>query len=530
MPAMMHSEGSPASLSSLSLSSHNSHPSLSTLSQSSLSSPLQSFSSLTLSPLSNGFSPQHLMMMMGSQVSIPSLSPSLHQPAYSNWVQELKSEERGLLIIQLLLKCAAAVAANQIDYTNHLLEQLSLLASLTGDSMQRVATHFMEGLAARTTKAWPGIYKALKCTHFLPSSEVLSARNVFFNFCPYLKFAFMLVNHSILEAMEGEKVVHIIDLGASEAIQWVAMLQMLSARVGGPPHLRITIVNQRKDVLDQVGQKLCKEAEKLDIPFQFHPVLAKLEDVGVEMLRVKTGEAVAVSAVLQLHCLLTEESNLDRAAHGLMQGYAGMMGHVDGDRTLRELLETEAKDVNPFLRGKSCGVASAAGEANIDTSMEPSMLGTAADRVLRMLRGVLPKVMVVMEGEVDMNGEFMERFVQALHYYGAVFDSLESSFPLKLCGERLMLERQMFGRAIHNIVACEGAERTERHERLPSWIKRAQAAGFSQAPFPFASVVQAERLLASYSSIEGYKLMEDHGCLIVCWQDKPLFSASVWHA
>lgn len=460
---------------------------------------------------------------------MPSLSPSSHQPAYSNWVQELKSEERGLLIIQLLLKCASSVAANQIDYTNHLLEQLSMLASLTGDPMQRVATYFMEGLAARTTKVWPGLYKALNCTHFPSPSELLSARQIFFNLCPYLKFAFMLVNHSILDAMEGEKVVHIIDLGASEAIQWVAMLQMLSGRVGGPPHLRITIVNQRKDVLDQVGQKLCEEAENLDIPFQFHPVLARLEDVTVEMLRVKTGEAVAVSAVLQLHCLLMEESNMEGvrcSTNEIMQRYAGMMGGVDGDRTLRELFEKEGKEVNPLLRGKGCGGVGGAGDV---TNMEP-LQSTAADRVMRMLRSLLPKVMVIMEGEANMNGgEFMERFVEALHYYGAVFDSLESSLPAKLCRERLMLERHMFGRDIHNIVACEGVERVERQERLPRWIKRAQVAGFSQAPFSYTSLIHAKGLLSSYSSCEGYKLMEDHGCLTVCWQDTPLFSASAWH-
>eukprot|EP00250_Pteridium_aquilinum_P003394 c13707_g1_i1 orf=102-1667(+) len=521
MPGMIHPEGSPVSL-----STPLSQPSVPS-SQSSLSSPLQSFSSLTLSPLSNGISPQHLMMLMGSNVA--SISPSLQQP-YSNWVQELRSEERGLLIIQLLLKGAGSVAGNQIDYTNYYLEQLSLLASLTGDPMQRVATHFMEGLAARTMKAWPGLYKALNCTHLPSPSELLSVRQIFFNLCPYLKFAFTLVNHSILDAMEGEKVVHIIDLGASEAIQWIAMLQMLSTRVGGPPHLRITIINQRKDVLDQVGQKLCEEAENLDIPFQFHPVVSRLEDVDVEMLRVKTGEAVAVSAVLQLHSLLMEEGMEGRrcAANGVMQRYAGMMGDADGERTLRELFEKEGKEVNSLLRGKGCGLV-ALGDVN-DANMEAGC-GTAADRVLRILRGVLPKVMVVMEGEANINGgEFMERFVEALHYYGAVFDSLESSLPAKLAGERLTLERHMFGRAIHNIVACEGAERVERQERLPSWIKRAQAVGFAQLPFPYASVIHAKRLLSSYSSSEGYKLVEDHGCLTVCWQDTPLFSASAWHA
>ncbi|KAI5063658.1 hypothetical protein GOP47_0022205 [Adiantum capillus-veneris] len=522
MPGMVHADGSPASLSSLSHSSLSS-----TLSQSSLSSPLQSFSSLTLSPLSNGISPQHLQMMaMGGTHLASPFSPS-NFPL--SWVQELKSEERGLLIIQLLLKCASSVAANQIDYTNHLLEQLSLLASLTGDPMQRVATHFMEGLAARTTKAWPGLYKALNCTHLASPSEILTCRQIFFNLCPYLKFAFTLVNHSILEAMEGEKVVHIIDLGASEAVQWVALLQMLRTRIGGPPHLRITIINHRKDVLDQVGQKLCEEAENLDIPFQFHPLVARLEDVDIEMLRVKTGEAVAVSAVLQLHRLLMEEhpdGNLRSGVNCVLQRYAGMMGDVDGDRTLRELFEKEGKELNSLLRCKA-----SAGTDVKDAMMEEHPSTSKADRLLSMLRGVLPKVMVLMEGEANINGgDFMERFVEALHYYGAVFDSLESSLPSKLAGERLMMERHMFGRAIHNIVACEGMERVERQERIPSWMKRVQAAGFLQSAFSYASLIHAKRILSSYTSSEGYKLVEDHGCLTVCWQETPLFSASAWHA
>ncbi|MCO5564010.1 hypothetical protein L7F22_017665 [Adiantum nelumboides] len=467
------------------------------------------------------------MAMGGSQLPSP-FSPSNFPQSYSSWVQELKSEERGLLIIQLLLKCARSVVANQIDYTNHLLEQLSLLASLTGDPMQRVATHFMEALAARMTKAWPGLYKALRCTLLPSPSEHLTCRQIFFNLCPYLKFALTLVNHSILDAMEGEKVVHIIDLGACEAIQWIAMLQMLSTRVGGPPHLRITIVNHRKDVLDQVGQKLCEEAENLDIPFQFHPLVARLEDVNVEMLRVKTGEAVAVSAVLQLHCLLMEE-HMDRnsrsGANGALQRYVGMMGDVDGDRTLRELFEKEGKEVSPLLWRQVSGMDM----ENAMMEMHPS--SSLADRLLCMLRGVLPKVMVVMEGEANINGgDFMERFVEALHYYGAVFDSLESSLPSKFSGERLMMERHMFGKAIHNIVACEGLERVERQERLPSWIKRVQAAGFLQSAFSYASVIHAKRILSSYTMSEGYKLVEEHGCLTVCWQETPLFSASAWHA
>ncbi|EEE52142.1 hypothetical protein OsJ_33973 [Oryza sativa Japonica Group] len=35
---------------------------------------------------------------------------------------------------------------------------------------------------------------------------------------------------------------------------------------------------------------LMKEAERLDVPFQFNPVVSRLDALDVESLRVKTGE------------------------------------------------------------------------------------------------------------------------------------------------------------------------------------------------------------------------------------------------
>ncbi|CAK9260175.1 unnamed protein product [Sphagnum jensenii] len=387
-------------------------------------------------------------------------------PTQHLWLQELRSEERGLYLIQLLLACANAVANNNMEYTNVFLEQLTLLASLTGDPMQRVATYFMEGLATRITKSWPGVYRALNSTQLPSIMDMLSARQVFFSVCPYLKFSFLTVNQAILDAMEGEKVVHLIDLEASDPVQWLALLQALSVRPGGPPHLRITGVSERRAVLEQTGQRLSQEAEKLDIPFQFHPVHAQLENLDVELLRVKTGEAVAISSVMRLHPLLAKD-------------------HRFG--------------------------------------------GAVIDRVLHMLRCLSPKVMVVVEQESNHNGPtLLERFIEALHYYCAMFDSLDSTMPQQ-CLERVTLEKHLFGQEIKNIVACEGVERVERHEKLEKWRKRMENAGFEALPLSYPAIVQAERLLHSYAC-DGYRLLENDGCLTLCWKDTPLYSASSWHA
>ncbi|MFS8019258.1 putative transcription factor GRAS family [Helianthus anomalus] len=82
-----------------------------------------------------------------------------------------------------------------------------------------------------------------------------------------------------------------------------------------------------------MARVLTEEAEKLDIPFQFNPIVSKLENLDVEKLNVKTGEALAISSVLQFHSLLAPDgevvksnSNLQRVFHvnqmDLVNGYS----------------------------------------------------------------------------------------------------------------------------------------------------------------------------------------------------------------
>ena len=60
-------------------------------------------------------------------------------------------------------------------------------------------------------------------------------------------------------------------------------------------------------------------AEKLDIPFQFNPIVSKLEDLDFESLRVKTGEALAISSVLQIHTFLADDGVLAGPNFGVLR-------------------------------------------------------------------------------------------------------------------------------------------------------------------------------------------------------------------
>ncbi|KDP24777.1 hypothetical protein JCGZ_25436 [Jatropha curcas] len=448
--------------------------------------------------------------------SMMSLSPSIGSP-YS-WFRELKSEERGLYLIHLLLTCANHVASGNLENAEIALGQISHLASADGDTMQRIAAYFTEALAHRIIKSWPGLHRALNATKMSLVSEEILVRKLFFEMFPFLKVAFVLTNQAIIEAMVGEKMVHVIDLNAAYPTQWLALFQCLSARPEGPPHLRITGIHQQKEVLDQMAHRLIEEAERLDIPFQFNPIVSKLENLDVEKLRVKTGEALAISSVLQLHSFLASEDELRKRSPVTLKNSNGL--HLQrvsqmNQNTLGELLEKD------MVNGYS---------PSLDSTLSSPLSSTAStkmDYFLNTLRSLSPKLMVVMEQDSNHNGStLMERLLEALYSYAALFDCLESNVS-RTSMERLKVEKMFFGEEIKNIIACEGAERKERHEKLAKWIQRLDLAGFGNVPLSYHGMLQARRLLQGYGC-DGYKIMEENGCAVICWQDRPLFSVSAW--
>ncbi|KAF3454283.1 hypothetical protein FNV43_RR04730 [Rhamnella rubrinervis] len=342
-----------------------------------------------------------------------SLSPNIGSPY--PWLRELKSEERGLYLIHLLISCANHVAAGSLENANIALEQISHLASPDGDTMQRMAAYFTEALADRILKTWPG--------------------------------GFCASDQAITEAMEGEKMVHIIDLNATEPAKWIALLQVLSARPEGPPHLRITSVHQQR-------------------------------------------EALAISSDLQLHSLLaSDEEHLRKkssplASKNLNGTHLSRVLQMN-QSTLGELLEKD------LVNGYSPSPDSA--------SSSPLSLTASVkmDSFLNSLWGLTPKIMVITEQDSNHNGStLMERLLEALYSYAALFDCLESTMK-------------------------------ERHEKLDKWIQRLDSAGFGNVPLSYYGMLQARRLLQGYGC-DGYRIKEENGSVLICWQDRPLYSVSAW--
>ncbi|XP_060189418.1 scarecrow-like protein 23 [Lycium barbarum] len=148
-----------------------------------------------------------------------------------------------------------------------------------------------------------------------------------------------------------------------------------------------------------------------------------------------------------------------------------------------------------------------------------SDLGTF--RLLTLLR---PKLITTVEQDLGHGGNFLGRFVEALHYYSALFDALGDGLSEESV-ERHMVEQQLFGSEIRNIVAVGGPKRTG-EVPLERWGDELKRVGFLPVSLSGTPAAQASLLLGMFP--RGYTLVEENGCLKLGWKDLSLLTASAW--
>ncbi|XP_002520249.2 scarecrow-like protein 1 [Ricinus communis] len=369
---------------------------------------------------------------------------------------------------RLLLECANALAEDNIEAADALINELRQMVSIQGDPSSRIAAYMVEGLAARMAASGKYLYKALKCKE-PPSSDRLAAMQILFEICPCFKFGFMAANGAMIESFNGEKGVHIIDFDINQGSQYITLIQTLANQPGKPPHLRLTGIDDPESVqrstggLKIIGQRLEKLAEALKVPFEFHAVASKTSLVSPSMLDCKAGEALVVNFAFQLHHMPDE---------------------------------------------------------SVSTVNE-------RDQLLRMVKSLNPKLVTVVEQDVNTNtAPFFPRFVEAYNYYSAVFESLDATLPRE-SQDRMNVEKQCLARDIVNIVACEGDERIERYEVAGKWRARMTMAGFTSSSMG-PNVVDMIRKVIKQQYCDRYKLKEEMGALLFGWEDKSLIVASAW--
>ena len=288
-----------------------------------------------------------------------------------------------------------------------------------------------------------------------------------------------------------------------------------------------------KEFLANMAGALAKDAEALDIPFQFSAVEARLDDLYPDALRqlLRSGEALAISVVAQLHRLLAADDAGRRHVPGSscltpIQIIARSSPSSFGELLERELntrlqLSPDASSVVSSLSPQSPVLQAAA-------QQQQRLAATKLGSFLQAVRALSPKIMVVAEPEANHNAAaFLERFEEALNYYASLFDCLERASAAHRCAaERARVERLVLGEEVRGVVAREGAERKERHERLAQWARRMETAGMERVGMSFAGMMEARKLLQSLGWGGSYEVVHDARgqAFFFCWHRRPLYS------
>ncbi|RRT35360.1 hypothetical protein BHE74_00052861 [Ensete ventricosum] len=131
----------------------------------------------------------------------------------------------------------------------------------------------------------------------------------------------------------------------------------------------------------------------------------------------------------------------------------------------------------------------------------------------------------MVEQDLSQAGSFLARFVEAIHYYSALFDSLGASYG-EDSQERHIVEQQLLSREIRNVLAVGGPARTG-EVKFSNWREKLSQSGFRGVSLAGNAAAQATLLLGMFPS-DGYTLVEENGTLKLGWKDLCLLTASAW--
>ncbi|KAJ1439250.1 hypothetical protein SESBI_02621 [Sesbania bispinosa] len=388
--------------------------------------------------------------------------------------------QKGLRLVHLLMAAAEALTGTNKshDLARAILVRLKELVSPThGTNMERLAAYFTEALQSLLDGAVGAHTTTLK--HYIiggPNHEdqltdMLAAYQLLQDMSPYVKFGHFTANQAILEAVAHERRVHIVDYDVMEGAQWASLMQAFASKKDGPPgpHLRITALsrscgrgNGRRSIatVQETGRRLTAFAASLGQPFTFH------------------------------QCRLDPDETFRPSSLKLVRG--------------------EALVFNCMLH-------------------LPHLSYRAPDSVASFLNGAKelnPRLVTLVEEEVGPVGDegFVGLFMDSLHRYSAVYDSLEAGFPMQRWA-RGLVERVFLGPRITGSVAR--LYRTGEEEERGSWGELLGACGFSGVPISFANHCQAKLLLGLFN--DGYRVEEvGNNKLVLGWKSRRLLSASVW--
>ncbi|KAK9147443.1 hypothetical protein Scep_006200 [Stephania cephalantha] len=385
--------------------------------------------------------------------------------------------------IQSLKDAATAISESKTDVAASILDRLKQISNARGDPEQRLISYMLSSLRSRLnpTESPPPVAE-------LSSPEHLLATQLLYEASPCFKLGFMAANLAILDSINPQSnSIHILDFDIGQGSQYVTLIYALAEKKTPIPiTLKITTI------VDPAPQSHPQSEDKLGVVGDFLKKLA--ERVG---LRVK------------FRVLKMNTSELSRDALCAVSGY---------EEQEEEEEEEEVLAVNFAFRLHKLADESVSTE-------------NPRDELLRIVKGLRPRVVTVAEQEMNCNtNTFVARVGEATGYYQAVFDSLDSVMTRE-GSDRVRVE-ECLGRKAANSVACEGRDRVERCEVFGKWRARMGMAGFQLRPLSqhVAESMRA-RLHSSFKNggnSAGFTVKEENGAISFGWKGRTLTVVSAW--
>ncbi|XP_052208935.1 scarecrow-like protein 8 [Diospyros lotus] len=396
----------------------------------------------------------------------PSQKPISPSPTSSSSSCSSSASPPTLCPKQSISEAAAAISDRKTEVAAEILTRLSQAGNVRGTSEQRLTAYMAGALQSRLNPTrYPPPFAELYGEEHTASTQKL------YEASPCFKLGLMAANLAIVEATSEEKQrlnkLHVVDFDIGHGSHYVHLIRLLSSRKGegSPASLKITTFAEygSEERLKTVGDWLKALANKAGVSLNFNVLSMKMTDLGPDTLGVEPEESLAVNFSFRLFRLPDESVTTEN------------------------------------LR----------------------------DELLRRVKGLSPRVVTVVEQDLNVNtAPFGARVTEAREYFGALFDSLEAT--MRDNPDRVRIEEGL-GRKASNIVACEGRDRVERCEVFGKWRARMGMAGFNPNPL---STQLADSVRTGLNSLTrghpGFTVREETGGICLGWMGRTLTVVSAW--
>ncbi|MCO5604233.1 hypothetical protein L7F22_058396 [Adiantum nelumboides] len=377
----------------------------------------------------------------------------------------------------MLLQCAYAVGLNDINSAKAVACKVKQQTSAWGSAAERLAHYFVKALYARFAGTGWSLYKGHLNQPRPSFTQIMNAKLKILSSCLLTQASYVFVNEEILRVAKGASSLVIFDHQIT-GIQYPSLFEKLAALPGGPPKVSLTahicpdysLMPAQMDVifaaLEKKCRRLAKYAAAFNVPFHVTPWVCTQVVVGgiwnFVSLKRPPGEVLVVISTCFLRLVMDE---------------------ILDPQPLRLLALKDIRDCCPdvFIQGVVSGAYS--------------------------------------------TPFYSTRFKEGLFHFACIFDLLDA-FIGRDDQDRLVFESEVLGKAILNVVACEGLIVSGRVEKYKQWQGLLEEAGMRQLALNANTVHQVEGLLKNCH--KEYMVAEDRQYLLLGWKGRTLYALSTW--